>query len=172
MAAKKFSVASKIKLLEFADSLRIMSIRRNKRGGLTTHRSHSIDPNVSYGQFSKDHGLYVSGVGLEPSKKGFHRNDGVTSMGQRKFSRACYNTLFVFAEFAMIISTLRSKRGGLTMHRSHFTVLNVSYRAFFKLMIPLVVIIPKKRSAWDERLDFNCRYKIFYDFPKSYYVYL
>ena len=55
----------------------------------------------------------------------------MTSMGARKFSRASLRTLFVFAESIMIISIRRNKRGGLAMDRSDFTVMNVSYSAFF-----------------------------------------
>ena len=54
-------------------------------------------------------------------------------MGHEKFSRASYNTLFVFAGSVMIISTRKNTQGGLTMHRSGFTTLNVSYGGFFKI---------------------------------------
>ena len=64
---EKFSIAFKIMKLVFAGFIRIISIRRIKRGGLTTHRSDPTAPNVSYGQFFIIHGQNPNELGLEES---------------------------------------------------------------------------------------------------------
>ena len=64
---EKFCIAFKIVKLMFAGFIRIISIRRIKRGGLTTHRSDPTVPNVSYGQFFIIHGQNPNELGLEES---------------------------------------------------------------------------------------------------------
>ena len=133
--SKNFSVVLRITLFVFTGFLVIISIHWIKRDVLTTHRSDPIDPNVSYRRFFKGYCQYPKGLGVRTSKREFQWNDDATSMSPRKFSMAFYHTLFVFAGSPMIISISRNKREGLSVRRSDFAALKVTYWSFFKLMI-------------------------------------